>query len=63
MCLLMESLNICPSVEIFESLCFQVLDVIARGAYGNVLKVRREDDKKLYAVKVIAILYSDFDYY
>ncbi|XP_064620127.1 serine/threonine-protein kinase S6KL-like isoform X2 [Lineus longissimus] len=32
---------------------FEVLDVIARGAFGNVLKVRREDDKKLYAVKVL----------
>ncbi|XP_074643280.1 serine/threonine-protein kinase S6KL-like isoform X2 [Tubulanus polymorphus] len=32
---------------------FEVLDVIARGAFGNVLKVRREDDKVIYAVKVL----------
>uniref|UniRef100_A0A1I8HHL2 Protein kinase domain-containing protein n=1 Tax=Macrostomum lignano TaxID=282301 RepID=A0A1I8HHL2_9PLAT len=30
-----------------------VLDVISAGAFGNVLKVRSEDDKQLYALKVI----------
>lgn len=34
--------------------CFvlQVIDVIAKGAYGNVYLVRREDEKQNYAVKV-----------
>ncbi|PAA65226.1 hypothetical protein BOX15_Mlig009969g1 [Macrostomum lignano] len=31
----------------------EVLDVISAGAFGNVLKVRSEDDKQLYALKVI----------
>ncbi|CAG5130055.1 unnamed protein product, partial [Candidula unifasciata] len=36
-----------------EDLDFHVLGVIARGAYGNVIKVQREDEKKFYAVKVL----------
>lgn len=32
---------------------FEVLDVIAKGAYGNVLRVRREDEKEIYAMKVM----------
>ncbi|XP_046555057.1 ribosomal protein S6 kinase-related protein-like [Haliotis rubra] len=32
---------------------FEVIDIIARGAYGNVLKAQREDEKKFYAVKVL----------
>ncbi|PAA68143.1 hypothetical protein BOX15_Mlig020843g1 [Macrostomum lignano] len=32
---------------------FEVLDVIAAGSFGNVLKVRCDDDKKEYALKVI----------
>ena len=30
----------------------QVVEVIAQGAFGNVLKVQREDDKQFYAMKV-----------
>lgn len=36
-------------------MCFctlQVIGVIAKGAFGNVLKVRREDEKAIYAMKV-----------
>ena len=33
--------------------------MIAQGAFGNVLKVQREDDKKFYAMKV-SILYSKY---
>ena len=29
------------------------MEVVAKGAYGNVVKVRREDDKQYYAMKVI----------
>lgn len=36
-----------------ELLDFEVLDVIGSGAFGNVLKVRFEDDKKVYAMKVL----------
>ncbi|XP_041348800.1 ribosomal protein S6 kinase-related protein-like isoform X2 [Gigantopelta aegis] len=32
---------------------FEVIDVIANGAYGNVLKVQREDEKQFYAMKVL----------
>lgn len=31
---------------------FQIIDVIAKGTYGNVYMVRREDEKQNYAVKV-----------
>ncbi|PAA55472.1 hypothetical protein BOX15_Mlig028985g1 [Macrostomum lignano] len=31
----------------------EVLDVIAAGSFGNVLKVRGDNDKKIYALKVI----------
>lgn len=31
---------------------FQICDIIAKGAYGNVLRVRREDEKQYYAMKV-----------
>ncbi|XP_021365952.1 serine/threonine-protein kinase S6KL-like isoform X1 [Mizuhopecten yessoensis] len=33
---------------------FEVVDVIAKGAYGNVLRVRREDEKQVYAMKVMS---------
>ena len=33
-------------------LCFQIIDIIAKGAYGNVVKGRREDEKQFYAMKV-----------
>ncbi|KAL5016905.1 hypothetical protein ScPMuIL_006494 [Solemya velum] len=36
-----------------EAQDFVVMDVIAKGAYGNVLKVRREDAKQYYALKVL----------
>ncbi|XP_076452564.1 ribosomal protein S6 kinase-related protein-like [Babylonia areolata] len=36
-----------------EDLDFEVVEVIAQGAFGNVLKVQREDDKKFYAMKVL----------
>ena len=32
--------------------CFQIIDIIAKGAYGNVVKGRREDEKQFYAMKV-----------
>ena len=32
--------------------CFQLIDIIAKGAYGNVVKGRREDEKQFYAMKV-----------
>lgn len=32
---------------------FEVISVIAKGAYGNVLKVHREDEEQFYAVKVL----------
>ncbi|WAR03418.1 S6KL-like protein [Mya arenaria] len=32
---------------------FDIVDVIAKGAYGNVVKVRKEDDKLYYAMKVL----------
>ncbi|KAK3084775.1 hypothetical protein FSP39_018673 [Pinctada imbricata] len=32
---------------------FEIRDIIAKGAYGNVLKVRREDEKQYYAMKVM----------
>lgn len=32
---------------------FEVVEVIAQGAFGNVLKVQREDDKLFYAMKVL----------
>ncbi|KAL4223756.1 ATP binding [Mactra antiquata] len=32
---------------------FDIIDVIAKGAYGNVVKVRREDDKQYYAMKML----------
>ncbi|XP_025091470.1 uncharacterized serine/threonine-protein kinase SgK494-like [Pomacea canaliculata] len=32
---------------------FEVVEVIAQGAFGNVLKVQREDDKQFYAMKVL----------
>lgn len=32
---------------------FDIIDIIAKGAYGNVVKVRREDDKQYYAMKVL----------
>ena len=34
-------------------LATQVIDVIAKGAYGNVIKVQREDSKRFYAMKVL----------
>ena len=34
------------------SLLFQVLEMIAKGAFGNVLKVRHVEDKTIYAMKV-----------
>ncbi|CAG2199232.1 unnamed protein product [Mytilus edulis] len=36
----------------FKQQEFEVIDVIAKGAYGNVYLVRREDEKQNYAVKV-----------
>ncbi|KAJ8312122.1 hypothetical protein KUTeg_009495 [Tegillarca granosa] len=30
---------------------FEIIEIIAKGAYGNVLKVRREDEKQVYAMK------------
>lgn len=35
-----------------QFLFFQIIDIIAKGAFGNVVKVRREDDKQFYAMKV-----------
>ena len=35
-----------------EIFCFQIIDIIAKGAYGNVVKGRREDEKQFYAMKV-----------
>ncbi|XP_029651494.1 ribosomal protein S6 kinase-related protein [Octopus sinensis] len=32
---------------------FELMSVIAKGAYGNVLKVHRDDEKQFYAVKVL----------
>ncbi|KAL3857108.1 hypothetical protein ACJMK2_011803 [Sinanodonta woodiana] len=32
---------------------FEIVDIIAKGAFGNVVKVQREDDKKFYAMKVL----------
>ncbi|XP_013379819.1 serine/threonine-protein kinase S6KL [Lingula anatina] len=32
---------------------FQILDVLGRGAFGNVLRVRLFEDKKIYAMKVL----------
>ncbi|CAC5361174.1 SGK494 [Mytilus coruscus] len=37
----------------FKQQEFEVIDVIAKGAYGNVYLVRREDEKQNYAVKVM----------
>ncbi|KAH9525745.1 hypothetical protein Btru_002243 [Bulinus truncatus] len=36
-----------------EELDFEVIDVIAKGAFGNVIKVQREDQKRFYAMKVL----------
>lgn len=33
---------------------FEICDIIAKGAYGNVLRVRREDEKEYYAMKVMS---------
>lgn len=32
---------------------FELIDIIAKGAYGNVVKARREDEKQFYAMKVL----------
>ncbi|XP_052221380.1 serine/threonine-protein kinase S6KL-like [Dreissena polymorpha] len=32
---------------------YDIIDIIAKGAYGNVVKVRKEDDKQYYAMKVL----------
>lgn len=32
---------------------FELIDIIAKGAYGNVVKGRREDEKQFYAMKVL----------
>lgn len=32
---------------------FQMLSVIGKGSYGKVLLVRKKDDEKLYAIKVL----------
>jgi hypothetical protein len=37
-----------------------VVEVIAQGAFGNVLKVQREDDKRFYAMKVRIALFGFF---
>ena len=37
---------------------FQVLEVIAKGAFGNVLRVQRGADKIAYAMKV-AVVFID----
>ncbi|XP_059179332.1 uncharacterized protein LOC131958356 isoform X2 [Physella acuta] len=36
-----------------DELEFEVIDVIAKGAFGNVIKVQREDQKRFYAMKVL----------
>lgn len=35
----------------------QIIDIIAKGAFGNVVKVRRDDDKQYYAMKVLITSY------
>ena len=40
---------------------FQVLDVVAQGAFGNVLKVRKEEDKRLYAMKVTTLKKKSYE--
>lgn len=32
---------------------FELIDIIAKGAYGNVVKAQREDEKQFYAMKVL----------
>ncbi|XP_064612705.1 ribosomal protein S6 kinase-related protein-like [Liolophura sinensis] len=36
-----------------DELGYEVVGVIAKGAFGNVLKVRREDEKAIYAMKIM----------
>lgn len=33
---------------------FQVIDIIARGAFGNVIKVCTIQDKQIYAMKIMS---------
>jgi uncharacterized serine/threonine-protein kinase SgK494 len=33
---------------------FEVIDIIARGAFGNVIKVSTIHDKQIYAMKIMS---------